>query len=45
MSAIERFYASLPPSNGPFCAEDEDDFEPMSAEEEAVYVEQAYRDF
>lgn len=45
MSAIERFYASLPLASGPFCAEDEDDFEPMSAEEEAVFVEESFKDF
>lgn len=45
MSAIERYYSSLPLANGPFCAEDEEDDSPMSAEEEAVFIEQAYRDF
>lgn len=45
MSAIERYYASLPLSNGPYCAEDEDDFEPLTAEEEAVYVEESFKDF
>ena len=45
MSAIERYYASLPPSDRPYCAEDEDDDSPMTSEEEAVFIEQAYRDF
>ena len=45
MSAIERYYSMLSPPAGPWCAEDEDDDAPMTAEEEAVFVEQAYQDF
>jgi hypothetical protein len=45
MSAIERYYSSLPFSDRPYCAEDEEDDSPMTAEEEAVFIEQAYRDF
>jgi hypothetical protein len=45
MSAIERYYASLPFPTGPYCAEEEDENEPLSPEEEAVYLEECYRDF
>jgi hypothetical protein len=45
MSAIERYYSSLPVSTHPYCAEEEEDDAPMSPEEEAVYLEQCFRDF
>ena len=44
MSAIERYYATLSPA-GPWCAEDEDEFAPMSDEELAIAYEMAMQDF
>lgn len=44
MSAIERYYATLSPA-GPWCAEDEEDNEPMSDEELAIAYEVAMQDF
>lgn len=45
MSTIERYYASLPVPTVPYCAEEEDDTGPMTAEEQAVFLEECYRDF
>ena len=46
MSAIERYYSSLPTPTRPYCAEEEeDDNAPLSDAEVAVLTEQMYRDF
>ena len=45
MSAVERYYASLPVPSGPYCAEDEDYDEPLSDTEVAVLTEQMFKDF
>jgi len=45
MSAIERYYSSLPVIAGPWCAEDEEDGSPLTDEEIAAMYEYAMQDF
>ena len=45
MSAIERYYSTLPVIPGPWCAEDEEDGGTLSDEEIAALYEFAMQDF